>query len=91
VLYESPHRIERLLGELAALFPDRHLVLARELTKKFEEFLRGRAAELAAATHGRGWRGELVVLVGPPEAEVGSEAGADDSDGPDPAGERDPV
>src|SRR5437016_5829658 len=45
-LYESPYRIERLLGELAEIFPKRQVVLARELTKKFEEFLRGRPAEL---------------------------------------------
>src|SRR4030095_12441643 len=39
VLYESPYRIGRLVGELNELFPERRLVLARELTKKFEEFL----------------------------------------------------
>src|SRR5262249_49479676 len=37
VLYESPYRIEKLLGELQELYPDRRVVLARELTKKFEE------------------------------------------------------
>src|SRR5512137_653453 len=41
VLYESPYRVEKLLGELAEVFPDRPVVLARELTKKFEEYLRG--------------------------------------------------
>src|SRR5208283_635950 len=41
VLYESPYRIERLLGELQEVMPEREVVLARELTKKFEEFLRG--------------------------------------------------
>src|SRR5947207_84298 len=41
VLYESPYRIEKLLTELSDIFPDRQVVLARELTKKFEEFLRG--------------------------------------------------
>src|SRR2546430_11244972 len=46
VLYESPYRIEKLLGELTEVFPARQVVLARELTKKFEEFLRGTAAEL---------------------------------------------
>src|SRR3954466_71023 len=39
VLYESPYRIEKLLAELAEIMPDRQVVLARELTKKFEEFL----------------------------------------------------
>src|SRR6184192_3661728 len=46
VLYESPYRIEKLLGELVEIFPDRQIVLARELTKKFEEYLRGKPAEL---------------------------------------------
>src|SRR5436305_2646532 len=42
VLYESPYRVEKLLGELNEVFPQREIVLARELTKKFEEFLRGK-------------------------------------------------
>src|SRR5947207_7097854 len=46
VLYESPYRIGKLLGELQEIFPDRQVVLARELTKKFEEFLRGTPGEL---------------------------------------------
>jgi 16S rRNA (cytidine1402-2'-O)-methyltransferase len=65
VLYESPHRIERLLGELAELMPDRDVVLARELTKKFEEFLRGKPADLLALARQRALRGEFVVLIGP--------------------------
>lgn len=64
VLYESPYRVEKLLGELVDLMPDRQVVLARELTKKFEEFRRGTPAELLAATRGRVWKGELTVLVG---------------------------
>ncbi|MGH7990754.1 MAG: 16S rRNA (cytidine(1402)-2'-O)-methyltransferase, partial [Limisphaerales bacterium] len=46
ILYESPYRIEKLLGELNEIFSERDVVLARELTKKFEEFLRGKPAEL---------------------------------------------
>jgi 16S rRNA (cytidine1402-2'-O)-methyltransferase len=65
VLYESPHRIDRLLGELAELMPDRDVVLARELTKRFEEFLRGKPAELLAHARQRALRGEFVVLIGP--------------------------
>lgn len=64
-LYESPFRIERLLGELAELLPERPVVLARELTKKFEEFLRGTPARLLERTRGRSWKGELTVLIGP--------------------------
>lgn len=64
VLYESPYRVEKLLGELVELFPDRPVVLARELTKKFEEFLRGTPAELLATVQKRALKGEFVVLVG---------------------------
>ena len=62
-LYESPYRIEKLLGELGEVFPDRTIVLARELTKKFEEFLRGTPAELLALVAKRALKGEFVVLV----------------------------
>ena len=65
VLYESPYRIEKLLGELEEVFPGRAVVLARELTKKFEEHLRGTPAELLALVKRRPLKGEFVVLVGP--------------------------
>lgn len=64
VLYESPYRIGRLLGELAETMPDRPVVLARELTKKFEEFLRGKPLELATLAAQRSLKGEFVVLIG---------------------------
>ena len=64
VLYESPYRIEKLLVELSEVFPDRQVVLARELTKKFEEFLRGKPAELLAIAKKRSLKGEFVVMMG---------------------------
>ena len=63
VLYESPYRIEKLLGELLEVFPDRQVVLARELTKKFEEFLRGKPAALLGIAGKRSLKGEFVVLM----------------------------
>jgi 16S rRNA (cytidine1402-2'-O)-methyltransferase len=63
VLYESPYRIEKLLVELNEVFPERQIVLARELTKKFEEFLRGKASELLERRQQQTWKGEFVVLV----------------------------
>jgi 16S rRNA (cytidine1402-2'-O)-methyltransferase len=63
VIYESPYRIGKLLGELHEVFPDRLVVLARELTKKFEEFLRGKPAELLAIAQRRTLKGEFVVLI----------------------------
>jgi 16S rRNA (cytidine1402-2'-O)-methyltransferase len=65
VLYESPYRIEKLLGELLEVFPERDVVLARELTKKFEEYLRGRPAALLAVAVKRSLKGEFVVMIGP--------------------------
>lgn len=66
VLYESPYRIEKLLSELVEVYPDRQLVLARELTKKFEEFLRGTPAQLLERVTNRSLRGEFVVLISGP-------------------------
>lgn len=65
VLYESPYRLERLLAELSEVMPEREIVIARELTKKFEEFLRGSPANLLQLTRQRRLKGECVVLVGP--------------------------
>jgi 16S rRNA (cytidine1402-2'-O)-methyltransferase len=65
VFYESPYRIEKLLGELAEVFPEREVVLARELTKKFEEFLRGKPAALLEIARQRSLKGEFVVMVAP--------------------------
>jgi 16S rRNA (cytidine1402-2'-O)-methyltransferase len=63
VLYESPYRIEKLLTELREVFGDRKVVLARELTKKFEEFLSGTPAQLLEVLKKRSLKGEFVVLV----------------------------
>jgi len=65
VFYESPYRLEKLLGELNEIFPGREVVLARELTKKFEEFLRGKPADLLEIARKRSLKGEFVVLVAP--------------------------
>ena len=74
VLYESPHRLDRLLAELVELAPDREAVVARELTKKFEEFRRGTPAVLSAMARQRPCRGECVVLIAarPAEADQGA-------------------
>jgi len=63
VIYESPYRIEKLLTELHELYPNRQVVLARELTKKFEEYLRGTPAQLLQLFKQRTVRGEFVVLI----------------------------
>jgi 16S rRNA (cytidine1402-2'-O)-methyltransferase len=63
ILYESPYRVEKLMGELAEIFPERQVILARELTKKFEEYLSGTPAELVELLKKRHLKGEFVVLV----------------------------
>jgi 16S rRNA (cytidine1402-2'-O)-methyltransferase len=77
VLYESPFRVERLLGELQRILPGRRVVLARELTKKFEEWLRGTIEELLAEWSRRPRKGEFVVMIGPGNGPVRVVAGPD--------------
>lgn len=66
VLYESPYRLLKLMGEIQEALGDREVFVGRELTKKFEECRTGTAAEIIAAYAGRTVKGELVVVVGPP-------------------------
>lgn len=68
VLYESPYRVLKLLAELNEVFPMRRVVLARELTKKFEEFLSGTPAELMQLFAQKSVKGEFVVLIEPSES-----------------------
>ncbi|MBX5464332.1 MAG: 16S rRNA (cytidine(1402)-2'-O)-methyltransferase [Clostridia bacterium] len=64
VLYEAPERVARTLAEMRDLFGgERRAVVARELTKSFEEFRRGSLDELASALSGERARGEYVLLV----------------------------
>jgi 16S rRNA (cytidine1402-2'-O)-methyltransferase len=65
IFYEAPHRILETLEDIAAVLGDRHMVAARELTKMYEEVLRGTAAEIGATLAARdSIRGEFVVLIG---------------------------
>ncbi len=67
VFYESVHRIERTLGELAEVLssqPDRAIVVARELTKMHEEIIRTTVAELPNIAKKITQKGEFVVIVG---------------------------
>ncbi len=66
VFYEAPHRIRETLADVAeVLGPDRPVVVARELTKIHEEFLRGTAGEVAQVLNARGdVKGEITLLIG---------------------------
>jgi 16S rRNA (cytidine1402-2'-O)-methyltransferase len=70
IFYEAPHRIAATLEDaLAVLGPQRRIVVARELTKIHEEFLRGTAAQVLDVVKSRGeMKGEIVLMIGPAEA-----------------------
>lgn len=59
VVYESPHRIQQTLGIIANLAPTARLALCRELSKEFEEVVRGTAVELASRTY----KGEITLVI----------------------------
>lgn len=63
IFFESPHRIAKSLAVLAELAPERRVCVARELSKKFEEYWRGSAAELSARANTQPPRGEICLLV----------------------------
>jgi len=67
VLYESSHRIVKLCGELAELLGERRVLIARELTKHFEEVREGSVGELAAflEENPEHQKGEFVVIISP--------------------------
>ena len=73
IFYEAPHRIKNILGELAEIFGNRRAVLARELTKIHEEFIRADLLELAEKLDEP--RGEFVIVVegAAAQAEIPSE------------------
>ena len=67
VLYEAPHRLADTLSDAADILGSRHAVVAREVTKIHEEFLRGTLADLRDAAKERAPRGEITLMIGPPE------------------------
>jgi 16S rRNA (cytidine1402-2'-O)-methyltransferase len=71
VFYEAPHRIVEALADVVeVLGQDRHVVIAREVTKLHEEFLRGRAGEVLEILKSRdGVKGEITLLIGKSEGE----------------------
>jgi len=66
VIYESPRRVHRLLADCCdSGGAERPMALCRELTKKFEEVIRGPVADVVAAIAGRELKGEVVIVLGP--------------------------
>jgi 16S rRNA (cytidine1402-2'-O)-methyltransferase len=66
IFFESPYRLTRTLAACIDVMPDRQLCIARELTKKFEEFRRGTASELFAHYEARPPKGEIVIVISAP-------------------------
>lgn len=66
VLFESPGRLAEALGDIAATLGAREVIVARELTKHFEEIRRGSAEELAREIGADGVKGEIVIVIAPP-------------------------
>ncbi len=68
IFYEAPHRIGQSLEDVVeVLGGSRHVVIAREVTKIHEEFLRGRADELLDLSRSRELKGEITLLIGKAE------------------------
>ena len=76
VAFESPNRLPRTLATLAAVLPDRPVAVCRELTKRFEEVVRGTASE-SAARFREAPKGEITLVVG--EARARQSAGEDEA------------
>ena len=62
IFYESVHRIEDTLNDFLEIFGDRKITLARELTKKFEEYTRGKISEVISSLN-ENTKGEFVIVV----------------------------
>jgi 16S rRNA (cytidine1402-2'-O)-methyltransferase len=67
IWHEAPHRLAETLADMTDAFGARSAAVARELTKRFEEIRRGKLADLAAWYASNTARGEITVLLGPPE------------------------
>ena len=63
MLYESPHRIQKTIREIGEYLGERTIVIARELTKIYEEILRGSAQEILSHLENHPPKGEFVILI----------------------------
>ena len=63
IFYESPHRLKESLKLIYEILGNRNIVVARELTKKFEEYIRGSVSEIILLFEEKEVRGELVLIL----------------------------
>jgi 16S rRNA (cytidine1402-2'-O)-methyltransferase len=64
IIYESTKRIQKTIEDIVKIFGNRYIVLARELTKIFEEFIRGYADDISKKLEQKNLKGEIVLLIG---------------------------
>lgn len=67
IFYEAPHRIAESVADAQEILGDRPACIAREVTKLHEEFLRGKLSQLAESLAAQPARGEITLVVGPPD------------------------
>jgi 16S rRNA (cytidine1402-2'-O)-methyltransferase len=70
IFYEAPHRVVETLADASEILGPRPAVIAREVTKIHEEFLRGPLAELLESARKRAPRGEITLLIGPGDPQM---------------------
>lgn len=75
VLYEAPHRVAATLADIAAVLGERQVVVARELTKLYEEALHGTAGQVRELVQDGRERGEVVILIAPADEQSQISAG----------------
>jgi len=63
IIYEAPHRIKKILPEIKQILGDRRIAVGREITKKFEEILRGRVGEIEKLFEKRRPQGEFTLVI----------------------------
>lgn len=63
IIYESPYRLVKTLKIMQEIIPERQICIARELTKKFEEFIRGTTKELYEKLKDKNIKGEITIII----------------------------
>ena len=63
IFYETPHRLKRTLKDMLEIWGDRKIVIARELTKKFEEMIRGNLSQVMTEINTKEIKGEITLVV----------------------------